>query len=94
MTPISTTSAVTPFTARTRVLPRGETRDSPRISTTSSEGNNTSGSHKLNSAVPQAYMSKNRGLKGVTTETGAGQWGTARFYGVFLFRAGLQSIHG
>ena len=41
------------------------------------EGNNTSGSHKLNSAVAQAYYAKNQGLKGVTTETGAGQWGTA-----------------
>lgn len=41
------------------------------------EGNNTSGSHKLNSAVPQAYYAKKQGLKGLTTETGAGQWGTA-----------------
>ena len=41
------------------------------------EGNNTSGSHKLNSAVAQAYYAKKQGLKGVTTETGAGQWGTA-----------------
>ena len=41
------------------------------------EGNNTSGSHKLNSAVPQAYYAKMQGLTGVTTETGAGQWGTA-----------------
>ncbi len=41
------------------------------------EGNNTSGSHKLNSAVPQAYYAKQQGLAGVTTETGAGQWGTA-----------------
>ena len=41
------------------------------------EGNNTSGSHKLNSAVAQAYYAKKEGLKGVTTETGAGQWGTA-----------------
>ena len=41
------------------------------------EGNNTSGSHKLNSAVAQAYYAKNQGLTGVTTETGAGQWGTA-----------------
>ena len=41
------------------------------------EGNNTSGSHKLNSAIPQAYYAKAQGLKGVTTETGAGQWGTA-----------------
>lgn len=41
------------------------------------EGNNTSGSHKLNSALAQAYYAKEQGLKGVTTETGAGQWGTA-----------------
>ena len=41
------------------------------------EGNNTSGSHKLNSAIAQVYYAKQQGLKGVTTETGAGQWGTA-----------------
>ena len=41
------------------------------------EGNNTSGSHKLNSAIAQAYYAKKQGLAGVTTETGAGQWGTA-----------------
>lgn len=41
------------------------------------EGNNTSGSHKLNSAIPQAYYAKKQGLTNVTTETGAGQWGTA-----------------
>lgn len=41
------------------------------------EGNNTSGSHKLNSAIAQAYYAKQQGLVGVTTETGAGQWGTA-----------------
>ncbi len=41
------------------------------------EGNNTSGSHKLNSAIAQAYYAKKQGLKGITTETGAGQWGTA-----------------
>lgn len=41
------------------------------------EGNNTSGSHKLNSAIAQAYYAKKQNLKGVTTETGAGQWGTA-----------------
>ncbi len=41
------------------------------------EGNNTSGSHKLNSAIAQAYYAKKQGLKGLTTETGAGQWGTA-----------------
>ncbi len=41
------------------------------------EGNNTSGSHKLNSAIAQAYYAKEQGLKSLTTETGAGQWGTA-----------------
>jgi tryptophan synthase beta chain len=41
------------------------------------EGGNTSGSHKLNSAIAQAFYAKDQGLKGVTTETGAGQWGTA-----------------
>ena len=41
------------------------------------EGNNTSGSHKLNSAVAQVYYAKKQGLKSLTTETGAGQWGTA-----------------
>src|SRR5699024_3741927 len=41
------------------------------------EGNNTSGSHKLNSAAAQAYYAKKQGLKSITTETGAGQWGTA-----------------
>ena len=44
------------------------------------EGNNTSGSHKLNSAIAQAYYAKKQGLTGVTTETGAGQWGTAIDY--------------
>ena len=53
------------------------------------EGTNTSGSHKLNSAVPQAYYARQQGLKSVTTETGAGQWGTALsmacgFYGLDL----------
>lgn len=41
------------------------------------EGNNTSGSHKLNSAIAQAYYAKKQGLTCLTTETGAGQWGTA-----------------
>ncbi|MDP4119469.1 MAG: TrpB-like pyridoxal phosphate-dependent enzyme [Bacillota bacterium] len=41
------------------------------------EGNNTSGSHKLNSAIAQAYYAKEQGIKGLCTETGAGQWGTA-----------------
>ena len=41
------------------------------------EGGNTSGSHKLNSAIAQAYYAKKQGLKGITTETGAGQWGSA-----------------
>lgn len=53
------------------------------------EGNNTSGSHKLNSAVAQAYYAKKEGLTSLTTETGAGQWGTAlsmacAFYGLDL----------
>jgi tryptophan synthase beta chain len=53
------------------------------------EGNNTSGSHKLNSAVAQAYYAKAEGLRGITTETGAGQWGTAlaeaaRYFGLDL----------
>lgn len=53
------------------------------------EGNNTSGSHKLNSAAAQAYYAKQQGLKSLTTETGAGQWGTAlsmacAFYGLDL----------
>ena len=53
------------------------------------EGNNTSGSHKLNSAAAQAYYAKRQGLTSVTTETGAGQWGTAlamacAFYGLDL----------
>ena len=41
------------------------------------EGNNTSGSHKLNSAIAQAYYAKQQGIAHLTTETGAGQWGTA-----------------
>jgi len=41
------------------------------------EGNNTSGSHKLNSAVAQVYYAKMQGITSLTTETGAGQWGTA-----------------
>ena len=41
------------------------------------EGNNTSGSHKLNSSIPQVYYAKQEGIKRLTTETGAGQWGTA-----------------
>ena len=51
------------------------------------EGNNTSGSHKLNSAIAQAYYAKKQGLKGVTTETGA-------FNGMLILRTGLQGIHG
>ena len=50
------------------------------------EGNNTSGSHKLNSAIAQAYYAKKQGLKGVTTETGAGQWGTALSMACSFFR--------
>lgn len=63
------------------------------------EGNNTSGSHKLNSAIAQAYYAKEQGMKGLTTETGAGQWGTAlaeacSFYGldlqVFMVKVSYQ----
>lgn len=54
------------------------------------EGNNTSGSHKLNSAVAQAYYAKQEGLKGVTTETGAGQWGTALSEACSYFGLDLQ----
>ena len=49
------------------------------------EGNNTSGSHKLNSAIAQAYYAKAQGLTDVTTETGAGQWGTALSMGSAFF---------
>jgi len=53
------------------------------------EGNNTSGSHKLNSAAAQAYYAKKQGITHLTTETGAGQWGSAlsmacAFYGLDL----------
>ncbi len=58
------------------------------------EGNNTSGSHKLNSAIAQAYYAKNQGLKGVTTETGAGQWGTALAMACALPGPRLQGLHG
>ena len=54
------------------------------------EGNNTSGSHKLNSAIAQAYYAKKQGLKGVTTETGAGQWGTALSMGCSYFGLDCQ----
>ncbi|MGI5971805.1 MAG: TrpB-like pyridoxal phosphate-dependent enzyme [Oscillospiraceae bacterium] len=63
------------------------------------EGTNTSGSHKLNSAIAQVYYAKEQGLKGVTTETGAGQWGTAlsmacAYYGldlnVFMVKVSAQ----
>ena len=53
------------------------------------EGNNTSGSHKLNSAIAQAYYAKEQGLKGLTTETGAGQWGTALSMACGYFGLGL-----
>ena len=58
------------------------------------EGNNTSGSHKLNSAIAQAYYAKKQGLKGVTTETGAGQWGTRPVHGLRLPGPGLPGVHG
>jgi tryptophan synthase beta chain len=54
------------------------------------EGNNTSGSHKLNSAVAQAYYAKKQGLTGVTTETGAGQWGTALSMACTFFKLDLD----
>ncbi|MGI6404503.1 MAG: TrpB-like pyridoxal phosphate-dependent enzyme [Oscillospiraceae bacterium] len=54
------------------------------------EGSNTSGSHKLNSAAPQAYYAKKQGLKGLTTETGAGQWGTALSMAAGYFDIPLQ----
>ena len=54
------------------------------------EGNNTSGSHKLNSAIAQAYYAKQQGLKGVTTETGAGQWGTALSMACYYFGLDCQ----
>ena len=54
------------------------------------EGNNTSGSHKLNSAIAQAYYAKKQGLKGVTTETGAGQWGTALSMACAYLGSGLS----
>ena len=59
-----------------RLLPGGEAQTPAKIYY-KFEGNNTSGSYKLNSAIAQAYYAKKQGLKGVTTETGAGQWGTA-----------------
>ena len=58
------------------------------------EGNNTSGSHKLNSAIAQAYYAKEQGLKGLTTETGAGQWGTALSEACAYFGLGFEGIHG
>lgn len=66
-----------------------QTLDTPAKIYYKYEGNNTSGSHKLNSAIAQAYYAKQQGLAGVTTETGAGQWGTAlseacAFYGLDL----------
>ena len=58
------------------------------------EGNNTSGSHKLNSAIAQAYYAKQQGLKGVTTETGAGQWGTALSMACSYFDLDCKVYHG
>ncbi len=54
------------------------------------EGNNTSGSHKLNSAIAQAYYAKEQGLKCLTTETGAGQWGTALAEACSYYGLGLE----
>ena len=66
-----------------------QTLDTPAKIYYKYEGNNTSGSHKLNSAIAQAFYAKQQGLTGLTTETGAGQWGTAlseacAFYGLDL----------
>ena len=73
--PASTTKCTAPrLDAR---LPAGRVPGHPAKIYYKFEGNNTSGSHKLNSAIAQAYYAKKQGLKGVTTETGAGQWGTA-----------------
>ncbi|MDR2606372.1 MAG: pyridoxal-phosphate dependent enzyme, partial [Oscillospiraceae bacterium] len=54
------------------------------------EGSNTSGSHKLNSAVAQAYYAKEQGLNSLTTETGAGQWGTAMSMACSFFKLNLK----
>ncbi|MEG1537521.1 MAG: TrpB-like pyridoxal phosphate-dependent enzyme [Clostridiales bacterium] len=54
------------------------------------EGNNTSGSHKLNSAVAQVYYAKKQGLTKLTTETGAGQWGTAMAMACGFFQMDLS----
>lgn len=54
------------------------------------EGNNTSGSHKLNTAVAQAYYAKRQGLKRLTTETGAGQWGTALAMACAFYKLSLE----
>ena len=61
------------------------------------EGNNTSGSHKLNSAIAQAYYAKQQGLTGVTTETGAGQWGTAlsmacAYFGIWTVKVYMVKV--
>ncbi|MDR1894008.1 MAG: TrpB-like pyridoxal phosphate-dependent enzyme [Spirochaetales bacterium] len=53
------------------------------------EGTNTSGSHKLNSAVPQAFYAREEGLENLTTETGAGQWGSALAMATAFYRIGL-----
>ncbi len=66
----------TPLSPGAGLLPGGKPEDPAKIYY-KFEGNNTSGSHKLNSAIAQAFYAKDQGLKGVTTETGAGQWGTA-----------------
>ena len=58
------------------------------------EGNNTSGSHKLNSAIAQAYYAKEQGLTSLTTETGAGQWGTALCRSVLLLWSAADGLYG
>jgi len=54
------------------------------------EGSNTSGSHKLNSAAAQVYYAKKQGIKNITTETGAGQWGTALSMACGFFNVNLN----
>ena len=58
------------------------------------EGNNTSGSHKLNSAAAQVYYAKKQGLKSLTTETGAGQWGHGPGHGLLPLRPGSHRLYG
>lgn len=54
------------------------------------EGVSPIGSHKLNSALPQAYYNKQQGIKRLTTETGAGQWGAALSFASSIFGLDLE----